>query len=183
MLSCGGAGGNRVFALSASSRPSRRAKKKMFSRAQAKTPIVQTQVVPVANRRRWAGDSIGNVLRAALVWLLALALCAFVVPGRLLPRELAPDDSGTVRLATLPPEARVTVELILSGGPFPYRKDGSVFSNRERRLPRRSYGYYHEYTVPTPGSRDRGARRIISGQPGELYYTYDHYRHLQRIIE
>ncbi|MEO8627271.1 MAG: ribonuclease domain-containing protein [Betaproteobacteria bacterium] len=101
----------------------------------------------------------------------------------MLAREGALDDSGTVHLASLPPEARATIGLIVSGGPFPYRKDGSVFSNRERRLPRKPYGYYHEYTVPTPGSRDRAARRIISGQPGELYYTYDHYRHLQRIIE
>lgn len=83
----------------------------------------------------------------------------------------------------LPPEAVATLERIRAGGPFPYRKDGSVFQNRERRLPGRPTGYYREYTVPTPGSPDRGARRIISGgePPVEFYYTPDHYRSFRRI--
>jgi guanyl-specific ribonuclease Sa len=78
----------------------------------------------------------------------------------------------------LPPEAVSTLQAIERGGPFPYDRDGTVFQNRERRLPEQPRGYYREYTVPTPGSRDRGARRIVTGgQPPEVYYyTDDHYR-------
>ena len=83
----------------------------------------------------------------------------------------------------LPPEARETLALIRSGGPFPYARDGVVFNNREGLLPKRERGYYREYTVKTPGSRDRGARRIVAGRAGELYYTHDHYRSFRRIIE
>lgn len=89
----------------------------------------------------------------------------------------------SAHIVGLPPEARQTLVLIKRGGPFPYRRDGIVFQNRENRLPPRSNGYYHEYTVPTPGERDRGARRIISGRPGEYYYTPDHYRTFWRIKE
>jgi ribonuclease T1 len=88
-----------------------------------------------------------------------------------------------VRLTDLPREARATVELIQQGGPFPYRKDGVTFGNRERLLPQARHGYYREYTVSTPGSRDRGARRIVTGSNGELYYTDDHYRSFRRILE
>jgi ribonuclease T1 len=88
-----------------------------------------------------------------------------------------------VRLTDLPREARATVELIQQGGPFPYRKDGVTFGNRERLLPQARHGYYREYTVFTPGSRDRGARRIVTGSNGELYYTDDHYRSFRRILE
>ncbi|MFT4249654.1 MAG: ribonuclease domain-containing protein [Pseudomonas sp.] len=79
--------------------------------------------------------------------------------------------------AFLPAEARATIALVRQGGPFPHRQDGGVFGNRERRLPDRPRGYYHEYTVATPGARDRGARRIITGgTPPEIwYYTEDHY--------
>ena len=90
---------------------------------------------------------------------------------------------GEVRVTDLPPEARQTLALVRSGGPFPYSRDGVVFSNREARLPKRKRGYYHEYTVRTPGARDRGARRIVAGEGGELYYTDDHYRSFRRIIE
>ena len=78
----------------------------------------------------------------------------------------------------LPSEAHRTIELILRGGPFPHRQDGSVFGNREKRLPRQPHGYYREYTVRTPGERDRGARRIVTGgdPPREFWYTADHYR-------
>ncbi len=93
-----------------------------------------------------------------------------------------------VALATLPVEARDTLALIKRGGPFPYpRKDGSTFGNFEKRLPAKPRGHYREYTVPTPGSRDRGARRIVAGSPpetsGEYYYTDDHYRSFRRIKE
>ena len=91
--------------------------------------------------------------------------------------------SSEIPLDKLPPEARHTVELIKAGGPFPYQRDGSVFHNRESLLPKRSRGYYREYTVNTPGAKDRGARRIVAGQGGEFYYTEDHYRSFRRIIE
>lgn len=84
--------------------------------------------------------------------------------------------------AFLPAEARDTLALIESGGPFPHRQDGATFQNREQRLPRREPGYYREYTVETPGSPDRGARRIIAGgdPPDEFFYTDDHYGSFRR---
>ena len=92
---------------------------------------------------------------------------------------------GTAEISTeaLPAEARATIQLISQGGPFPYAKDGAAFGNFERILPLRERGYYHEYTVPTPGSRDRGARRIVTGRQGEYYYSDDHYRSFRRIRE
>lgn len=83
----------------------------------------------------------------------------------------------------LPPEAVTTLEAIARGGPFPYPRDGSTFQNRERRLPDAPRGYYREYTVETPGSPDRGARRIVSGgdPPEVFYYTDDHYRSFRRV--
>ncbi|MFB7516580.1 ribonuclease domain-containing protein [Streptomyces sp. NPDC056144] len=100
---------------------------------------------------------------------------------------VAPAATGTsglptVRAADLPPEARKTLALIARGGPFPYAKDGAVFSNFERVLPREKRGYYHEYTVKTPGSRDRGARRIVTGGEGEKYYTDDHYESFREVV-
>lgn len=96
------------------------------------------------------------------------------------PRRAPSADSGH---DALPPEAHATLRLIATGGPFPHRQDGSVFQNRENRLPRQPRGYYHEYTVRTPGSRDRGARRIVTGgePPREYFYTDDHYRSFRRI--
>lgn len=84
--------------------------------------------------------------------------------------------------AFLPAEALDTLRLIERGGPYPYRQDDGVFGNREGRLPQQSRGYYREYTVETPGSRDRGARRIIAGgrPPVEYFYTDDHYRSFRR---
>ena len=83
----------------------------------------------------------------------------------------------------LPAEALATLELIEKSGPFPYRKDGSVFGNREGQLPDAARGYYHEYTVPTPGSPDRGARRIVTGgtPPVAWYYSDNHYRSFRSI--
>jgi ribonuclease T1 len=93
-----------------------------------------------------------------------------------------------VSVKHLPAEARQTLALIKTGGPFPYAKDGSVFGNREGLLPKRDRGYYREYTVKTPGAKDRGARRIVAGGCGEYacreyFYTADHYRSFRRIIE
>ncbi|GAA2720724.1 MULTISPECIES: ribonuclease domain-containing protein [Streptomyces] len=89
----------------------------------------------------------------------------------------------TVSRSELPPEARRTLELIEKGGPFPYDKDGTVFGNHENRLPKQARGYYHEYTVPTPGSRTRGARRIITGEHTERYYTSDHYQTFEAVVQ
>jgi len=91
--------------------------------------------------------------------------------------------SSDIAANSLPPEARQTIALIKAGGPFPYSRDGVVFNNREGQLPKKARGYYHEYTVKTPGARDRGARRIITGRDAELYYTDDHYRTFKRVIE
>jgi ribonuclease T1 len=89
----------------------------------------------------------------------------------------------SIAVAELPPEGQATLQLIKKRGPFPYRKDGTTFGNRERLLPRQQYGYYKEYTVKTPGANNRGARRIIAGVIGEYYYTHDHYNSFQRIVE
>jgi len=96
-------------------------------------------------------------------------------------RETA--SSLEIPVAKLPNEARETLALIKRGGPFPYRQDGSTFGNRERRLPLKARGYYREYTVPTPGARDRAARRIVAGRDGEYYYTDDHYNSFRLIRE
>lgn len=91
-------------------------------------------------------------------------------------------SSGAVALSTLPPQVAATVRLIDNGGPFPYpRSDGVVFHNDEHHLPKRADGFYREYTVPTPGSPDRGARRIVTGAPGEYWYTPDHYATFVRV--
>ena len=115
---------------------------------------------------------------------LVLAACL----GSAAARQNYDAAIDSVALSSLPPEAHRTLQLIKQGGPFPYpRKDGSTFGNFEKRLPHQPRGYYREYTVPTPGSRDRGARRIIAGNPpetsGEYYYTDDHYRSFRRIKE
>lgn len=104
------------------------------------------------------------------------ALCLVVVSSALA-------FSNEVPLAKLPAEARQTLALIKAGGPFPYPQDGRAFGNREGLLPKRERGYYREYSVKTPGARDRGARRIVSGRSGEYYYTEDHYRSFRHIIE
>lgn len=103
-------------------------------------------------------------------------------PGPAIPTPPPEEGLPAIRLDELPPEARDVIRLIAQGGPFPYRQDGTVFQNRERLLPRRPSGYYREYTVETPGSPDRGARRIVAGEEGELYYTADHYASFQRIV-
>lgn len=90
---------------------------------------------------------------------------------------------GEIAYTELPVQAQHTVALIVQGGPFPYpRKDGTVFGNREGRLPPQRRGFYREYTVPTPGEPTRGARRIIAGSDGAFYYTPDHYRSFRRIV-
>lgn len=100
-----------------------------------------------------------------------------------MPRATATPSDGlaTIAFEDLPRQAQDTIRLIARGGPYPYRQDGAVFQNRERLLPRQPSGYYREYTVVTPGESDRGARRIVAGAEGELYYTADHYASFKRV--
>ncbi|WP_431953009.1 ribonuclease domain-containing protein [Actinacidiphila sp. bgisy167] len=112
-------------------------------------------------------------IAAALLGVFALLLTGCSVPTG---GGSAPEPVSTVAADTLPPEARETLRLIDAGGPFPYAKDGTVFHNFEGILPARPSDYYREYTVPTPGERDRGARRLVVGAGGEIYYTDDHYK-------
>ena len=116
--------------------------------------------------------------RAALAVALWALVCAAAARGP------APDE---IAIAELPPEAQDVLARIRTDGPFRYDRDGIVFGNRERRLPPQSRGYYHEYTVPTPGVKTRGARRIICGGPRTTphvcYYTSDHYETFRRIRE
>ena len=114
-----------------------------------------------------------NFLRLALLLALAAGL------GMAAARDALP----AIAFNDLPPEARQTLGLIQQGGPFPYSKDGSVFGNFEKRLPIRPRGHYREYTVPTPGAKNRGARRIVAGRDSEYFYTADHYRSFYRIRE
>ncbi|OEJ35530.1 guanine-specific ribonuclease N1 and T1 [Streptomyces subrutilus] len=89
---------------------------------------------------------------------------------------------AAVRADDLPRQARDVLALIDRGGPYPYRQDGTVFGNFEKVLPQQKRGYYHEFTVRTPGERDRGARRIVTGQGGEFYYTDDHYETFKAVL-
>ena len=131
---------------------------------------------------RLAGRSI-----AAL--LLGIALCGFV-PGAAARIESS-GALGVVRGAQLPAEGRTVLAAIRAGGPFGSKRDGVVFGNREGLLPRRPRGYYAEYTVPTPGASNRGARRIVAGRgttgdyrtSNEYYYTNDHYQSFRRIVQ
>ena len=115
---------------------------------------------------------------------LALTLlAALFFVGAPASAQKAPRNENVVSLHELPAEARVTIALIRKGGPFPYARDGAVFSNRESHLPKQRRGYYREYTVKTPGERTRGARRVVAGAGGELYYTDDHYNRFRRVLE
>ena len=118
----------------------------------------------------------------ALTRFFAIVLAGFVylsAPACARDVSAMPEVAG----ADLPAQARATIELIRKGGPYPYDRDGVVFGNFEKRLPPRARGYYREYTVRTPGTKSRGARRIVAGKGGELYYTEDHYQTFRRIQE
>ena len=126
-----------------------------------------------------------HLLRRWGLGVAAASLLAFAPASE--ARESGPSEAGPVSLASLPAEARETHRTILAGGPFEHAKDGVVFANREGALPAHRRGYYREYTVPTPGARDRGARRIVCGgpqarTPDTCYYTADHYNHFHRIL-
>ena len=114
-----------------------------------------------------------------------IAAPASRAPSATAGASAVPNVSGlaTIRESQLPAEGRRTLALIRRGGPYPYERDGVTFGNFERILPRKSGGYYREYTVPTPGEADRGARRIVAGKAGEKYYTADHYESFKFIAE
>jgi ribonuclease T1 len=117
---------------------------------------------------------------------LAVAVVSCAVSGSGLQARPSGTELATVQLSSLPAEAQLTNRLIRRGGPFPYAKDGTVFGNRERLLPAKRRGHYREYTVKTPRSRDRGARRIVCGgelptEPEVCFYTDDHYASFARI--
>ncbi|HVO88787.1 MAG TPA: ribonuclease domain-containing protein [Casimicrobiaceae bacterium] len=124
-------------------------------------------------------------LRGGLVAIIA-ALITLVASTTVAARA-SQSDLPVIAASDLPREAREVLERVHSGGPFAYERDGVVFGNREQVLPPRRRGYYHEYTVPTPGERTRGARRIVCGGPARLpdacFYSNDHYRTFARIRE
>ncbi|MBG9388966.1 ribonuclease [Caenimonas sp. DR4.4] len=130
---------------------------------------------------------IAAVKFALTSFLLAAAMTAPLAQARSQTDRPAYSSSATIRVADMPRQGRETYELIRQGGPFPYDKDGVVFGNRERALPKQRRGYWREYTVTTPGSRDRGARRIVCGGPPRVpdacYYTADHYASFRKIVE
>jgi ribonuclease T1 len=119
---------------------------------------------------------------------LAIALASAAVFGSAASAKTQQPPLESVALSSLPSEAQTTERLIRAGGPFPYTQDGRRFGNREGLLPAQSRGYYREYTVKTPGSRDRGARRIVCGgkqptKPDACYYTGDHYASFRLIAQ
>ena len=140
-----------------------------------------------------AGEAVRVRVSPGKGWIGAAAIAlAALVSALPLGQEAQAKNEGAdglppVSLQSLPPEARDTHRLIFAGGPFPYEKDGTVFGNRERQLPGKPRGFYREYTVPTPGARNRGARRIVCGgeppkQPEACFYTADHYASFSRIV-
>ncbi len=125
-----------------------------------------------------------KVIKLVLANFLAFAFFASGVAQARAPAPVVAESR--VSLADLPPQAGASYQRILQGGPFAFSKDGTVFGNRERLLPKAKRGYYREYTVVTPGSRDRGARRIVCGGPATTpdtcYYTADHYASFRQIV-
>jgi ribonuclease T1 len=118
----------------------------------------------------------------ALVVLVLALLIGYAVRAATADHGTRSAHTDPVALSQLPPQAAATVARIRAGGPFPYpHNDGVVFHNAEHRLPVKPDGWYHEYTVPTPGSDDRGARRIVTGRDGRFWYTGDHYESFRRV--
>ena len=127
------------------------------------------------------------MVRQLRVWLIVLLAVLWLPAGAQAQAhhttQSAHADLAAISVAELPPEARDTLRAIKQGGPFAYPRDGVVFKNYERSLPKHPHGYYREYTVKTPGSHNRGIRRIISGKLNEYYYSADHYKTFKRILE
>lgn len=146
--------------------------------------------------RRWLPVAIAVILLVAVAYVRSLPAPSTpgaqptlqptradeIETGASAAVDISPDGLDTIPFDALPAEAQETIRLIERGGPFPYRQDGSIFYNRERLLPLKPNGYYREYTVVTPGEPDRGARRIVAGAGGELYYTADHYASFKRVV-
>lgn len=126
---------------------------------------------------------VGRSVKLVLTCLLLVS--AFSVGPVFAKGPPDANDFSTISIAEMPVQGAQTYRLIMSRGPFPYEKDGVVFGNRERLLPAKSRGYYHEYTVATPGSSHRATRRIVCGgavkAPDICYYTADHYASFRRI--
>ena len=118
-------------------------------------------------------------------WVLTGVLLVFLALGAQAKGPTAADPTAPIALADLPVQGVQVHALVMQGGPFAYDKDGSVFGNRERLLPSQKRGYYREYTVPTPGASNRGARRLVCGGPPKTpdvcFYTADHYASFRRI--
>lgn len=128
-----------------------------------------------------------NILKTLFFCLITAFLCANTVVFAKQSSELKLQNEDIhleeVRVNELPREARGVLKLIKDGGPFLYSRDGVVFNNREGRLPKQKRGYYREYTVPTPGAKNRGARRIVASKRSEYFYTDDHYQSFRKIKE
>ena len=133
---------------------------------------------------KWSFSCSGKIFpKLALTGLLiVLGVSSQEVNAK---QAVAGDGLASIKVAELPQQGQQTYERIHQGGPFPYDKDGTVFGNRERLLPAATRGFYREYTVKTPGSRDRGAKRIVCGgqpkKPESCFYTADHYSSFRRI--
>ena len=122
-------------------------------------------------------------LRVWLMWFMLCVSAGAQAHGHHAHHALQSAQTATVSAAELPAEAHDTLRAIKQGGPFAYPRDGVVFGNFEHILPKQARGYYHEYTVKTPGVHNRGTRRIIAGSPAEYYYSADHYQTFKRIQE
>lgn len=140
-------------------------------------------MVGKALEKSWGSVSLKVLLKLALTGFLFSAVGVSNLALAKTPQQQ--DGLGTISIAELPSQGQQTYERIHQGGPFPYEKDGVVFGNRERLLPSKVRGYYREYTVKTPGSRNRGTRRIVCGgqakAPDTCYYTADHYASFRKI--
>ena len=134
----------------------------------------------VARPHRAKGERRSPVQKAGFI-LLALSLLA--ATNAVQAWSAGAETADVLHTSELPEEARETLALIKQGGPFPFSRDGAVFANREGRLPPAPLGSYREYTVRTPGSRHRGASRIIAAGVRQFWYTVDHYRSFRRIVE
>ncbi len=140
-------------------------------------------------RIRAVADKRAKAKLISLAMVLAAAAGTWLVQARAPQPLTAPAlASAQISVSELPPQGQQVMAQIRQGGPFPYEKDGTVFGNRERLLPRANRGYYREYTVPTPGLDHRGARRIVCGgekprHPDDCYYTEDHYGSFRRIVQ
>ena len=133
---------------------------------------------------KWMNIFCAARMQPTLALLLAVCIALATTPAIARGHHSRSDQTlQEVALSTLPVEATETLRQIKQGGPFRYPRDGVVFGNFEKRLPGKPRGYYHEYTVKTPGVRSRGARRIVCGQPAECYYSDDHYETFRRIRE